>query len=92
MDWFLIGGGESGWIVVDPDDHNILYATGAYGGVVRYDRRTSLSQDITPWPMPNVGNRNQWAEVSRAVDADAGDVSDRREDFVSGNAVRDEDD
>ncbi|MFZ1134482.1 MAG: hypothetical protein WAN69_06025, partial [Candidatus Korobacteraceae bacterium] len=32
-DWFLIGGGESGWIVVDPDDSNIFYATGAYGGV-----------------------------------------------------------
>ena len=54
-DWFLIGGGESGWIVVDPDDQNILYATGAYGGVVRYDRRTSLSQDISPWPVQSWG-------------------------------------
>lgn len=54
-DWFLIGGGESGWIVVDPDDQNILYATGAYGGVVRYDRRTSLSQDISPWPLQSWG-------------------------------------
>src|SRR5271165_6400210 len=54
-DWFLVGGGESGWIVVDPNDQNILYATGAYGGVVRYDKRTSLSQDISPWPMPNWG-------------------------------------
>lgn len=52
-DWFLVGGGESGWIVVDPDDQNILYATGAYGGVVRFDRRTSLSQDISPWPIQN---------------------------------------
>jgi photosystem II stability/assembly factor-like uncharacterized protein len=52
-DWFLVGGGESGWIVVDPTDQNILYATGAYGGVVRYDRRTSFSQDISPWPMQN---------------------------------------
>src|SRR5271166_6497742 len=55
MDWFLVGGGESGWIAVDPNDQNILYATGAYGGVVRYDRRTSLSQDISPWPMANWG-------------------------------------
>ncbi len=55
MDWFLVGGGESGWIVVNPDDSNILYATGAYGGVVRYDRRTSLSQDISPWPLQNFG-------------------------------------
>lgn len=51
-DWFLVGGGESGWIVVDPTDPMILYATGAYGGVSRYDRRTSLSQDISPWPIP----------------------------------------
>jgi photosystem II stability/assembly factor-like uncharacterized protein len=55
MDWFLIGGGESGWIVVDPNDQNILYATGAYGGVVRYDKRTSLSQEISPWPLQNFG-------------------------------------
>jgi photosystem II stability/assembly factor-like uncharacterized protein len=54
-DWFLIGGGESGWIVVDPDDQNILYVTSPYGGVVRFDRRTSLSQDISPWPLQNWG-------------------------------------
>ena len=54
-DWFLVGGGESGWLVVDPADDNILYATGAYGGVSRYDRRTSFSQDITPWPVPMWG-------------------------------------
>ena len=56
MDWFLVGGGESGWIVVDPVDQNILYATGVYGSVVRFDRRTSLSQDITPWPLSNFGS------------------------------------
>jgi len=55
-DWFMVGGGESGWIAPDPNDSNILYATGVYGSVVRYDRRTSLSQDITPWPMPNFGS------------------------------------
>ena len=54
-DWFLVGGGESGWIVVDPNDQNILYATGAYGGVVRFDKRTSFSQDISPWPMQSFG-------------------------------------
>ena len=51
-DPFPVGGGESGYIVVDPSDANILYATGAYGGAVRYDRRTSLSQNISPWPYP----------------------------------------
>jgi len=51
-DWFLVGGGESGWIAMDPNDPNIFYASGAYGRVSRFDRRTSLSQDISPWPMP----------------------------------------
>ena len=55
MDWSPIGSTESGWIVVDPADDNILYATGAYGGVTRFDRRTSFSQDINPWPMSNWG-------------------------------------
>ena len=27
-DWFLVGGGESGWLAPDPSDPNILYATG----------------------------------------------------------------
>jgi photosystem II stability/assembly factor-like uncharacterized protein len=55
-DWYMVGGGESGWLVPDPTDPNILYASGVYGSVIRWDRRTSLSQDITPWPMPNFGS------------------------------------
>ena len=69
-DWFLIGGGESGYVVVDKNDPNILYATGTYGSVVRYDRRTSLSQNIEPWPMPSWGTeisgrkyRDPWTPV-----------------------------
>ena len=52
-DWYMVGGGESGWMAPDPNDANILYASGVYGSVIRFDQRTSLSQDITPWPMPN---------------------------------------
>ena len=55
----MVGGGESGCIVPDPSDPNILFASGVYGSVVRWDRRTSLSQDITPWPMPNFGSRDR---------------------------------
>jgi photosystem II stability/assembly factor-like uncharacterized protein len=55
-DWFMVGGGESGWLAPDPSDPNIVYATGVYGSVVRWDRRTSLSQDITPWPASNFGS------------------------------------
>ena len=69
-DWYMVGGGESGWLSPDPNDPNILYATGVYGSVVRFDVRTSLSQDITPWPMQNFGSeinqrkyRNPWTPV-----------------------------
>ncbi len=69
-DWYMVGGGESGWIVPDPSDPNVLYASGVYGSVIRWDRRTSLSQDITPWPMPNFGSeinqrkyRDTWTPV-----------------------------
>ncbi len=54
-DWFPSGGSESGYIVPDPKDANIVYLTGTYGDVVRFNIRTSFSQDITPWPMPNFG-------------------------------------
>ena len=51
-DWFMVGGGESAYLALDPNDPNILYSSGVYGSVARWDRRTSFSQDITPWPMP----------------------------------------
>src|SRR5579863_2557226 len=54
-DWFPSGGSESGYMVPDPKDANIIYLTGTYGDVVRFNIRTSFSQDITPWPMPNFG-------------------------------------
>ncbi len=50
-DWFSPGGSESGYIALDPNDPDIIYLTGTYGSVSRFDRRTSFSQDITPWPV-----------------------------------------
>lgn len=50
-DWFSPGGSESGYIAPDPNDPNIIYITGTYGSVERFDLRTSFSQDITPWPV-----------------------------------------
>lgn len=54
-DWFPAGGSESGYLAIDPKDPNIIYASGGYGTVDRWDRRRSLSQDITPWPIPVFG-------------------------------------
>ena len=49
-DWFPAGPSESGYMVVDPNDSNIIYLSGTFGTVARFNRRTGLSQDITPWP------------------------------------------
>jgi photosystem II stability/assembly factor-like uncharacterized protein len=50
-DWFPVGGGESGYIAVDPTDSNIIYAGGTYGGLSWFDRRTGQSQNIAPTPV-----------------------------------------
>ena len=49
-DVFSADGSESGYVATDPNDPNILYVSGVYGSVSRFDLRTSLSQNITPWP------------------------------------------
>jgi photosystem II stability/assembly factor-like uncharacterized protein len=54
-DWFPASGSEGGYFAVDPKDTNILYASGSYGEVDRWDRRRSLSQNVSPWPMPVFG-------------------------------------
>jgi photosystem II stability/assembly factor-like uncharacterized protein len=49
-DWFPAGPSESGYMVLDPSDPDIIYLSGTYGTVSRHNRRTGLSQNITPWP------------------------------------------
>jgi photosystem II stability/assembly factor-like uncharacterized protein len=39
-DWFSIGGFEFGFIAPDPLNANIVYSTGWYGSVVRFDKTT----------------------------------------------------
>jgi photosystem II stability/assembly factor-like uncharacterized protein len=51
-DWFPAGPTESGYMTLDPDDANIIYQSEPYGVVTRFNRRISLSQDISPWPAP----------------------------------------
>jgi photosystem II stability/assembly factor-like uncharacterized protein len=50
-DWFPSGPSESGYMALDPTDPNIIYLSGTYGTVARFNRRTGLSQDVTPWPV-----------------------------------------
>ena len=69
-DWFPAGGSESGYIAPDPHDSNIIYLSGSYGTVARYNKRTGFSQDVTPWPVPTFGSeinvrkyRDPWTPV-----------------------------
>ncbi len=79
-DWFPSGESESGYMVVDPGDPNIIYLSGAYGSVSRHNRRTNFSQDVTPWPVQTFESdinrrkyRAPWAPVlvSSAADSHA---------------------
>ncbi|HJX82994.1 MAG TPA: hypothetical protein VJ723_01475, partial [Candidatus Angelobacter sp.] len=55
-DWHPAGAGESGYIVPDPGDSNIIYGGGTYGELFRYDRRTGQSQNIAPEAVRNFGD------------------------------------
>jgi photosystem II stability/assembly factor-like uncharacterized protein len=45
-DWHPVGAEEYGYVVADPRDANIIYG----GKISKYDKRTGLSQDISPDP------------------------------------------
>jgi len=77
-DWFPAGGSESGYMVVDAKDPNIVYLSSAYGGVTRFNRRTGYSQDVSPWPVQIFDTeinrrkyRAPWAPVLVASPVDA---------------------
>ncbi|HLN27683.1 MAG TPA: hypothetical protein VK395_08055 [Gemmataceae bacterium] len=54
-DWVNVGGGESGFVVPDPADPDVVYA-GNYGGsITRYNAKTKQSQNISAYPIPAVG-------------------------------------
>ena len=54
-DWWDAGGGESGYVVPDPTDANIVYASGYGAEITRYDHRTGEERQITPWPRNTMG-------------------------------------
>ena len=66
-DWYDVGGGESGYVVPDPTNSNIVYA-GSYDGLItRFDKKDSQVQDISSWPLNPMGagaaelkHRFQW--------------------------------
>jgi photosystem II stability/assembly factor-like uncharacterized protein len=48
-EWHAVGGGESGYILPDPRDPQIVYAGDHNGHFTRWDGHTGQSQDIAPW-------------------------------------------
>ena len=54
-DWYEIGGGESGYIAIRPDDPNIIYAGAQAGTLTRYDHARGQKLDIAVWPDSNRG-------------------------------------
>ena len=56
-DWFPSGPSESGYMAPDPHDPNIIYVSGTYGTVDRFNRRTGLSQSVSPWPTQEFGSQ-----------------------------------
>jgi photosystem II stability/assembly factor-like uncharacterized protein len=49
-DWYPVGGGESGYIAVDPRDPDIVYADGYEGVLTRFNKQTGEERQISPWP------------------------------------------
>jgi photosystem II stability/assembly factor-like uncharacterized protein len=54
--WYDVGGGESGYVVPDPRDPNIIYAGSGGGLMTRLDRRFMQAQDVTVWPVDYSGH------------------------------------
>jgi len=52
-DWFVTVGGDGFETQVDPTDPNIVYSQWQYGGLIRYDRKSSETVDIKPRPTPS---------------------------------------
>lgn len=54
-DFFSAGGGESGWIVFDRSNSNLIYGDGYQGALTQYDRRTQQARSIDVWPEDAMG-------------------------------------
>jgi photosystem II stability/assembly factor-like uncharacterized protein len=50
VEFTQVGGGESGYVVPDPKNPNIIYAGAYWGLLTRYDRQTGSVRNVTVWP------------------------------------------
>lgn len=54
-DAYSVGGGESGYIAVHPEDSDIVYAGSYMGWLTRYDHETGMSRSVQVWPENTIG-------------------------------------
>jgi photosystem II stability/assembly factor-like uncharacterized protein len=54
-DWYPAGGGESGFVIPDPRDAQIIYSD-AENQISRFDRHVMQAQNISPDPTDNSGH------------------------------------
>ena len=55
-DWYVVSDNESGYVVPDPTDHDIVYSGSYFGILTRYNRHTGQFQDVSPWPFDADGH------------------------------------
>ncbi|MCL6594710.1 MAG: glycosyl hydrolase [Firmicutes bacterium] len=54
-DGYLVGGGESGYIAVRPDNPDIVYAGSYASRLTRHEHQSGQDVDITVWPEDPIG-------------------------------------
>ncbi len=54
--WYLVGGGESGYIAQSPTDSDVFFAGRSMGLIWRTDLETRQRRVISPWPKYMMGN------------------------------------
>ncbi len=55
--WRPVGGDERDYVIPDPRDPDIVYSSGLGGRITRWDARTQQGANVTPFPLPNYGQR-----------------------------------
>lgn len=55
-DWYVVSGNESGYVVPDPTDPDIVYSGAYFGTLTRTNRHTGQLQDVSPWPFDADGH------------------------------------
>ena len=56
-DWRPVGGEERDYDLPYPGNPDIVFGSGLGGRVSRWDRRTGVVQNVTPWPVNSYGER-----------------------------------